>query len=72
MPIASNHTATHLLNYALKKHLEQDEVLQKGSLVDSEKLRFDFNHNGPVALEKVPFLTHSFAAVMSPTTHLTV
>jgi len=52
-PVASNHTATHVLNFALRKHLDQEEVMQKGSLVDADKLRFDFNHNGPVPLEKL-------------------
>jgi len=64
MPVASNHTATHLLNFALKKHLDQDEVLQKGSLVDSEKLRFDFNHNGPVPLDRLELVEKEFAGLV--------
>ncbi len=59
---AANHTATHLLQSALKTVVNQS-VGQKGSLVAFNKLRFDFNSSHPISkdqLSKVETLVNSW------------
>jgi alanyl-tRNA synthetase len=51
-PTQSHHTATHLLQSALKKIVDPN-ITQAGSLVDSHRLRFDFNLNRAVTSEQI-------------------
>ena len=52
MQVMSNHTSTHLMNKALRKHVNP-EADQKGSLVDDQKLRFDFSHGKSLTQEEL-------------------
>lgn len=61
--IMANHSATHLMHAALRDILGE-HVTQKGSLVEEERMRFDFSHGAPVTAAEIEAIEDQVNAVI--------
>ncbi len=61
--LRANHSATHLLHAVLRKHLGE-QVVQKGSLVAPERLRFDFSFPTGLSREQLTFIEKEVNALI--------
>ena len=69
--IKKNHSATHLLHAALRNQLG-NHVAQRGSLVNSEKLRFDFSHNKQISKDQIEKIQNEVTSIINNPTQTTI
>ncbi len=69
--IRANHSATHLLHAALR-HVLGPHVTQKGSLVESDRFRFDFSHNAPVTADELERVEDEVNAIIRQNAEATI
>lgn len=69
--LRNNHSATHLLQTALRKQLG-GHVMQKGSSVEAERFRFDFSHPHPLTKEQISIIEQQVneAIIANHKTHI--
>ncbi|MFV2052900.1 alanine--tRNA ligase [Aliiroseovarius sp. YM-037] len=65
--IRANHSATHLLHEALRRHLG-DHVAQRGSLNADDRLRFDFSHSKALSLSEIKMVEEEVNAFVRQNT----